>query len=139
MSGDNSNQAIVDCRVNNVVRIHDKVALSTAHQEFRALVEAWSAWFGSSEISRLFPFYSLDGPLNRNRQSFFLDGLKQVIHGFQLEGFNRVLIKGRRENKVRQRDLLVAQFLDHAEAVKTRHLNVQKDQIRLEIRDQADG
>src|SRR2546430_5684562 len=55
-----------------------------------------------------------------------------------VERLHRVLIEGRRENNLGERNLAVEQLLEDAETVQARHLDVEKHQVRIVFADQAD-
>ena len=84
----------------------------------------------------------LDGPpgaLDGFGQPALVHRLQQVVHGLQPEGFHGVLVVGCHEDEMRQLDVLFPQPPDHAQAVQTRHVDVQKNQFRLQLLDQFDG
>src|SRR5215470_12223609 len=73
----------------------------------------------------------------RLAKAFVTEGLQQVIQRVDGERPDRILIKSRDENDRRQmRGVERGQRL---KAVELRHLNIEKDQIRLELFDGRDG
>ena len=65
------------------------------------------------------------------------DRLQQIIDRAGLERFNRMLIEGRHDDDDRQTGS--AQPAHHFEAAHYRHLQIEKDQVRLEFGDLAGG
>ena len=76
--------------------------------------------------------------MQRLCHSLAVEGLQQIIHRVHFERLDRILIEGGREDDLGQRNFLVEQFLDNAEAVEAWHLHVQKNQIRTVLADQID-
>ena len=72
----------------------------------------------------------LTRPVERLRDSFFVERLEQVVDCIHFKGLHRILIKSGGKDDLRQVDLAVHQLLDHAKAIKSRHLNVKKRYIR---------
>ena len=63
--------------------------------------------------------------------------LQQVIERVHLEGLHRVpVVSGDKDG---ERHVLSLQGRDHAEAIHLRHLNIEKDEVRLFLLDQRDG
>ena len=79
------------------------------------------------------------GSLYRLRHSLLVERLQQIIDGIDLERFHGILVKSRGENDLGQGNFLVEKLLDDAETVESGHLDVEKDQIRTVLFDEADG
>ena len=68
-----------------------------------------------------------------------VERLEQIVHRIHFKRLHRVLIEGRGKDNLGQRDLLVQQFLDHAETIESRHLHVEKNQVGIVFADEIDG
>ena len=79
------------------------------------------------------------GLMDGLRDAFLIERLEQVVDRIDLEGLDRVLVVGRGEDDLGQRDFLVEQLLDDAEAVEAGHLHVEEDEVGAAVLDQADG
>ncbi len=73
------------------------------------------------------------------RDPLLVKRLQQIVDGVDFKCFHGVLVEGRRENDLRQSDLLVEQLLDHTEAIETRHLHVEEHEVGRELLDQVHG
>src|ERR1700752_1939545 len=67
--------------------------------------------------------------------------LEQIVDGIHVEGTHGILIKSRSKNDLRHAIgvLLLEQLLEHSKAIQSRHLNVQKDYIRMVSANQMNG
>ncbi len=77
----------------------------------------------------------LSGKRERLVKPLLAEWLEQVVHCMHLKGFHRVLVVSRHED---HRRVLLHQFQD-LEPVQLRHLHVEEEEIRLELRDGLDG
>src|SRR5258708_33675131 len=66
--------------------------------------------------------------------------LEQVVDGVHVEGTHGILIKRRSKNDLRHAIgvVLLEQLLEHGKAVQSRHLNIQKDYVRMMSANQVD-
>ena len=69
------------------------------------------------------PFYGLD-------QAGFGDGFQQVVERIHLKGPDRVVVKGGGKNEQGKRRLLLNQAAHDPQPIQTRHLHIQKDNLR---------
>ena len=65
------------------------------------------------------------------------DGLEQIVQRIHFESVHGVLVIGGGENKKRKPGFLLEQLLDHSEAVQARHLHVEKDQVGIQVSNEA--
>ena len=63
--------------------------------------------------------------------------LQQVVERIHVERLHGVIIVGSSENEKRQAHLLLEQPFDDAETIQARHLDVQENQLRVELADEA--
>jgi len=70
-------------------------------------------------------------PVQRLAQADAADGFQQIVHGMQLEGIDGMLVVGRAENHAGPR---FRQTGSHVDAARTRHLDVEQDQVGPELR-----
>lgn len=83
-------------------------------------------------------FEAFAHPIYRFLETRRVDGFKQVIDCVYLKGLDRMFVKSRDENNVRMQ-VLFRQALNNRKPVADRHLNVEKDKIRIEPFDLRDG
>ena len=67
-----------------------------------------------------------------------VERLQHVIDSVHLKGLNRVVFESRCENDWRHAQLALHELLYDAEAVKSGHLHVQKDEIRIVLLDERE-
>jgi hypothetical protein len=83
-----------------------------------------------AEIAGTLPFQALARALQRAQEPRPVERLQQVVERMDLEGAQRVLVVGGREDDHRQ--ALRRERADDAEAVHDRNLHVEEDQLGLE-------
>ena len=74
--------------------------------------------------------------LDRLHHPLSIERLQQIIDRIHLERAHSILVERRRKHHLGNRHLAVQQLLQHAKSVQTRHLNIQKHQVRLMRPDQ---
>ena len=63
------------------------------------------------------------------RETRFVEWLKDVVHGADVESLNRVLIEGRGEDHVRHLHFAFDQFFQHAKTVEAGHFYIEENQV----------
>jgi hypothetical protein len=66
-------------------------------------------------------------------------GLEKVIESVNLKGMKSVLVVRRSEDDAGNRKFFCGKILDHTEAVHPGHLDIEKDEVRMELLDRSDG
>ena len=74
--------------------------------------------------------------MQRLRESFVVERLDEIVERCDVEGLQRELIECRDEDRGGH---LVADRLEHLEAVFLRHLHVQKNKIRIRLTNDLDS
>jgi len=85
-----------------------------------------------------FARFQFAGAFDGLSQPFAVDGFEQVADGVGFKCVERILIKSRRENHQRQRQLR-RQSAQHFEAGQPRHLHIQKNQVGFGLFDLFQG
>src|SRR6202034_2802075 len=112
----------------------DEDAGAVTHRNAVEILRRWPSaggkLQGGDRHGRRFAGEALLGALKRGMESLGADGFEQIINGVDLEGADRERVVGRDENYGAVR----ADQLENFEAIQLRHLNIEKQQVRLEFR-----
>ena len=77
--------------------------------------------------------------LHRLGDTLLVKRFEKVVNRVYFEGFDGILIEGRREDDFRKRDLLIEQFLNHTKAIQAGHLDIEENQIGIVLADKVYG
>ena len=143
--GDDGNEAAFDGSEDEIARIDKKHALLGAHKDFGGvgrrrlgsselrdkLLEA----LGGAGVGFDFLFCFLDG----FGYAGLVKGLEDVVDGVDVEGLDGIVVEGGGKDDVRHFELALDEFLEHAKAIETGHLDVEEEQVRRMLFDEIDG
>jgi len=145
--GSDGDEAAVDGSEDEVGGVDEEHALLGADEDFGRLrgggrlgsagelgdelLEA----FGGIGLGFDFAFDALNG----FGDAGLVEGLEDVVDGVHVEGLDGVVVKGRGEDDVGNFEFALDELLEDAEAVETRHLDIEEDEVGIVFLDEVDG
>src|SRR5260370_39954580 len=130
---------------NHIFGIHEQQALLRFHQHLHGL--RGSLPRGAEVLDELFEaigggnlrFHGFARARNSFGNARLVERLQNVIDGVYVESLDGVVIEGRGENDVRDFHFALDEFFQHAEAVESGHLDIEKNEVGRMFLDEVDG